>query len=322
MSAVVEKPVADAVPSVGQGRLCVVLAAMLWSTSGAFSNLLREDTALGRWIAEGMNGLLGSFSGPAALNEPQIEPLLMAFFRVLFGGIVLVPLLRRRDVAFRPMMLLTAVVFACMNALFVSALAYGKAANAILLQYTAPMWLWLFCVFVLREKADWRGAVALVISLTGIGVIVAGGWTGGEITVIFIALGSGITYAGVLLGLGLMRKLSSRWITVFNFLFSAVALLPFVVLLPRPSAAQLVVLVFFGAVQLGLPYFLVARGLRALSPQEVGTLTLLEPLLNPLWAYLVVPEKEKPTVFTFVGGAFILGGLLYRYFPWRRREGR
>jgi drug/metabolite transporter (DMT)-like permease len=247
---------------------------------------------------------------------------MMAFFRVLFGGLVLLPFVRRRDVAFRPMMLLTAVTFAVMNALFVSALAYGKAANAILLQYTAPMWLWLFCVFVLREKADWRGAVALAISLTGIGVIIAGGWTGGEITVIFIALGSGVTYAGVLLGLGMMRNLSSRWITVFNFLFSALALLPLVILLPRPSVAQLVVLVFFGVLQLGLPYFLVARGLRSVSAQEAGTLTLLEPLLNPLWAYLVMPEKERPTVFTFIGGAFILGGLLYRYWPLRRRERR
>jgi DME family drug/metabolite transporter len=322
-----EKPAADAMPSPNQGRLCVILAAVLWSMSGAFTNLLREDTPLGRQIAAGLNTVFGWLHllpevTASELNDPKLEPLLVAFCRVLFGGLVLLPLIRRRDLAFRPRMLLTAVIFAVMNVLFVSALAYGTSANAILLQYTAPMWMWLFCVFVLREPADWRGAVSLCIGLTGIGVIIAGGWNGGDVFVIVIALGSGVAYAGVLLGLRLTRDLSSRWITIFNFLFSAVVLLPFVVTLARPSPAQVVVLFFFGALQLGVPYFLVARGLRCLSPQEVGSLTLLEPLLNPLWAYLVYPEKEKPTWFTLVGGAFILGGLLYRYFPWRRGEQR
>jgi drug/metabolite transporter (DMT)-like permease len=326
MAAVVEKPGAAAGLSQNQGRLCVVLAAVLWSTSGAFTNLLREDTPIGHQIAAELNGVLGTvgLASPVAadLHDPKIDPLLIAFGRVLFGGCVLVPVIRRRDLAFRPVMLVTALIFAAMNALFTSALAYGTSANAILLQYTAPMWMWLFCVFVLREAADWRGAVALVIGLTGIGVIIVGGWTGGDLTVVAIALGAGVTYAGVLLGLRMMRDLSTRWITVFNFLFSALVLLPFVFFLPKPSAAQVIVLFLFGVLQLGLPYLLVAHGLRALSPQEVGTLTLLEPLLNPLWAYLVYPEKEKPTVFVFVGGAFILGGLVYRYVPVRGRERR
>jgi DME family drug/metabolite transporter len=323
MTSQVENPSANMAPSLNQGRLCVVLAAILWSLSGAFTNLLREDTPLGHHLVAGMNAALGSvglLSDAAAteLNDPKIDPLPLAFFRMLFGGCVLLPTLRRRDLAFRPLMVLTALCFAAMSALFVSALAYGSSANAILLQYTAPMWMWLFCVFVLREKADWRGAIALGIGLTGIGVIVAGGWSDEQLFVVVLALGSGVTYAGVLLALRLMRDLSSRWITVFNFLFSAVVLAPFVLFMPRPSLPQFVVLFLFGAVQMGLPYFLVARGLRSLSPQEVGTLTLLEPLLNPLWAYLVIPDKEKPTAFTFIGGAFILGALAWRYFPLKK----
>ena len=64
---------------------------------------------------------------------------------------------------------------------------------------------------------------------------------------------------------------------------------------------------------MGLPYWLVARGLRSVSPQEAGTITLLEPLLNPLWAYLAA--SELPSRFTLIGGAFILGALLWRYWP-------
>ena len=73
----------------------------------------------------------------------------------------------------------------------------------------------------------------------------------------------------------------------------------------------------FGAVQMGLPYWLMARGLRSVSPHEAGTLTLLEPILNPIWAYLVSPQTEVPHVMTFVGGSIIIGALAYRYWPTR-----
>jgi drug/metabolite transporter, DME family len=288
--------------SATHGRLCVVLAAVLWSTSGGFTKLLTKPTAL-------------------HLNEPELSGLQIAFARVLFAGLALAPLLRRRDLAFRPAMLGTAITFAAMNALFVSALAMGPAANAILLQYTAPMWMYVVSVWWLREPADRRGAAALAIGMAGIGLIVAGGFFDagqvGQLPVILLALGSGVTYAGVLIGLRVLRDLSSRWLTVFNQIVSAAVLLPFVWGTTLPTPRQLVILFLYGSLQLALPYWLVARGLRRVSPQEAGTLTLLEPLLNPLWAYLVSPATESPSLWTLAGGCFILGALAYRYWPLR-----
>jgi drug/metabolite transporter (DMT)-like permease len=66
---------------------------------------------------------------------------------------------------------------------------------------------------------------------------------------------------------------------------------------------------------MGLPYWLFARGLRSVSPQEAGAITLLEPMLNPLWAYLISPETDTPAETTWLGGALILGALAYRYLP-------
>jgi drug/metabolite transporter (DMT)-like permease len=284
------------------GRLCVVLAAVLWSTSGGFTKVLTQPTVF-------------------HLNEPHLTPIQLAFARVLFAGLILSPFLRRRDVVFRPAMLATALSFAAMNALFVSALALGSAANAILLQYTAPMWMYLFSVWWLREPADRRGAVSLGIGMAGIGLIIAGGFFDegqvGQLPVILLALGSGVTYAGVLVGLRVLRDVSSRWLTVFNQIVSALALLPFVWQSEMPTVGQTVTLVLYGSLQLALPYWLVARGLRRVSPQEAGTLTLLEPILNPLWAYIVSPATERPSLWTFAGGFFILGALAYRYWPLR-----
>jgi len=150
----------------------------------------------------------------------------------------------------------------------------------------------------------------------GVSVIVVGGWRDDQLWIVAIGLGSGLAYAGVILGLRVLREASSRWLTVLNHLGGAVVLLPFVWFLPTPTPPQLGVLVLFGVVQMGVPYWLVARGLRAVSPQEAGMITLLEPLLNPLWAYLVAGEAPSP--LTLVGGAFILGALAWRYWPFRR----
>jgi drug/metabolite transporter (DMT)-like permease len=283
-------------PTPAQGRLCIVAAAVLWSTSGAFVNLLTEPTAL-------------------HLNEPRPDHLVMAFYRCLFAGAVLSLALCRRNFSYRPLMLVMVLCFALMNVTFVSALALGRSADAILLQYTAPMWMYVASVWLLREPSERRGTVALAMGLVGIGVIIAGGWQGEQFWPAALGLTSGVTYAGVLICLRLLRRESSRWLTALNHLCGALVLLPWMWVYPTPTPAQLAVLGCFGVFQMASAYWLVARGLRVVSPQEAGTLTLLEPLLNPLWAYLISPQKEALQPATYLGGALILGGLAWRYWP-------
>src|SRR5262249_38805523 len=146
--------------ALARGRLCVVLAAVLWSTSGAFTKLLTQPTALG-------------------LHEPPLEPFVVGsyrlpvqigFYRVLFARLVLLTTLRPRELGVRRVMVVMAGSFAVMNILYISAQALGPAANAVLLQYTAPMWMYLASVWWLGEPADRRGAVTLVLGLAGVAV--------------------------------------------------------------------------------------------------------------------------------------------------------
>lgn len=299
------QPTTAADPGLAHGRLCIVVAAVLWSTSGGFTKFLTQPTSLG-------------------LDEPAIEPFVLArrafpvqiaFYRVLFAALVLAPTLRKQDFSWRGLMLVSAASFAIMNILYISAQALGSAANAVLLQYSAPMWMYLASIFWLGEKPDRRSTIALLVGTVGIAVIIAGNWQDEQLAIVMLALGSGVTYAGVLICLRVLRGLSSRWLTVWNHFCGALALLPFVVLLQPPTLVQLAVLVFYGALQMGVPYWLVARGLRVVSPQEAGVITLLEPILVPVWAYLAV--GEQPQGVTYIGGVFILGALAWRYWPAR-----
>jgi drug/metabolite transporter (DMT)-like permease len=286
-------------PSLLRGRLCIVLAAVLWSLGGLFTRLLGHDT-------------------PLRLGDEPVGGLTIAFYRVFFAGLVLLPTLRRADISFRPLLPAMVACFALMNLTFVLAIAWGKSSNAILLQYSAPLWLYFAGVWLFGEPASRRGLVAVLIGLAGVGVILIGGDLG-SLPVLALGLASGFFFAGVLLFLRGLRGTSSIWLTVLNLLGAAFAVAPLLYFSPdgwpRLTWAQVGVLAVFGGLQLGLPYLLMARGLRVVNSQEAGVITLLEPLLNPLWAWLVAPQKEEPTAFTLAGGALILGALAWRYWP-------
>ena len=72
-------------------------------------------------------------------------------------------------------------------------------------------------------------------------------------------------------------------------------------------------IVIFTNALMAIPYALFARGLREVSAAEAGLITLVEPILNPVWVVLVA--HERPSVPTLVGGALLLAGVAIRYVP-------
>ncbi|MBX9624394.1 MAG: DMT family transporter [Gemmataceae bacterium] len=305
-------------PSPAGARLGLVLAAVLWSLGSLFIRLFGEPTPLGT-------------------EAPRLGALAVAFYRGLFGGLILLALVRRRDVRFRPVMVPMVVTFAAMSGLYLSALDLGPAGNAIFLQNTAPVWVTVFGVFVLGEPAGRRDWQAVLLGAAGAVVIVAGSWPRDlppaeqrrEVLVLLMGLGSGVVYAGVVLFLRALRDVAPAWLIALNLLGSAAGLGLFVLLtdgpaefrawVVTPTPRQFALLAAYGAVQMAAPYWLFSRGLRAVSPQEAGIITLIEPLLNPLWAYLITPEKDAPTGPMVAGGSLILAALVWRYMPRRGR---
>lgn len=282
-----------------RARLHLLIATLLWSTSGAFTKVLTKPSAL-------------------HLDSPTLNPVQIACLRVLFAGLALSFTLPGKKLTFRPLMIVMILSFAVMNSLFVFATAKSTAANAIFLQSTAPLWMYLASITLLGEKASRHNTIAVLLGMMGIGVIIAGTSDNAELRVVMLALLSGFLYACVVICLRAMRDVASEWLTVQNHLIGGLVVLPFVIWVwpATPSWEQWIVLVIYGVLQMGLPYLLAARSLRHLSPQEVATIMLVEPILNPIWAFLI--SGEEPGGWTLVGGAFILGALVWRYWPRRR----
>lgn len=308
-------------PTPRLARLLLVLAAVLWSAGSFFMRVLGEPTAFG-------------------LHEPKLSPVQIAFWRGLFAGLILVPLVRPKDVRFRLPMVGMVACFAVMSGLYLSALGLGKAANAILLQNTAPVWVYLIGVYLLGHPADGRALRTTLLAMVGAGVIVIGNWPrdlepderANQIVILLMAAGSGVMYAGVVLFLGHLKAVSPAFLMVLNLLCSAACLGGYVLIrfgwaefttwVAAPTAGQFAFLAVFGAVQMAVPYWLFARGLRVVSAQEAAVITLLEPVLNPVWAYLISPDKEVPTGWTVAGGLVLLAALAWRYMPRRKTAGR
>lgn len=270
-----------------RGRWLVLIAAVMWSSSGLFA----KSHAFDDW-------------------PPESRGLTLAFWRALFAGFTLLPLVRRP--AWRKLMLPMAVAFGAMNGAYLSSMALSTAANAIWLQSTSPLWVFLLGVTLLHERGTRRDVEMLVIGLAGVGLIVGCELTANPPLGTLAGLASGLLYACVVVSLRYLRDVDSAWLVVVNHLVAAALLAPIAVYLGLwPTPTQFAILACFGCLQMAVPYWLFSRGLRYVSSHEAAGIGLVEPLLVPAWAYLA--RREVPAWWTIAGGALILVGLVWRY---------
>jgi len=194
--------------------------------------------------------------------------------------------------------------------LFVFATRMTTAANAIFLQYTAPIYVALIGRWYLGERASQIDWLVIAVALAGIGLFfldrltVAGLW--GNI----IALGSGLAFASVALFLRKEKAGSPVASIVLGNVIVALAGLPFMFQAPSLGQDGLWRLVLLGTVQLGLPYVLYATAIKQVSALEATIIPLLEPVLNPLWVMLALGERPGP--WAIVGGLLVLSAVLGR----------
>jgi drug/metabolite transporter (DMT)-like permease len=264
-----------------RGRLLIFLAALLWSLAGVFIKLL------------------------------DIHPLAIVFYRSFFASLVFVPFLKFSEFRFNGPIIVSVISYTAAITAFVSANKLTTSANAIVLQYTAPVLVYLFSRLVLGEKISTPNALALAVSMVGVGFISVDNAGEPEISGVLLALLSGVLLAIYMVNLQRLVEFSAIYMTWLNNLVCALLVLPFVKERLALSTDQLLTVAIMGAVQLGLPYFLFSRGLRTIPLQEAALIALIEPVLNPVWVALTI--GEIPSFATVIGGAMIVVALAVRY---------
>jgi DME family drug/metabolite transporter len=277
-------------------------------------------------------GLLWSLGGVFIKSLP-VSALGITFYRSLFAGLCLLPLLRGRA---RPSGRDTAVavlLYLALLAMYVASTQGTSAANAIFLQYTAPAYALLLGPRFFKEPRTREDVWAVAVAMVGMAVLIGGNFRGSERAALALGAGSGLMFGLFMLWLRRLRNYDPFAVTCTNNLgvaaLSGAALLAVnpadLALIPRAVAGgeglrTALLLALMGCLQIAAPYVLFSYGLRRVPAAEGSLLALVEPLLNPVWVILIV--GEAPTPATLLGGGLILLALAARYALPARRDPR
>jgi drug/metabolite transporter (DMT)-like permease len=249
-------------------------------------------------------------SGGLFLKVVDWHPLAIAGGRGLIAGLFLLAVIRKPKFTWSRLQISAAVAYTACTVLFAVANKFTTAANAIVLQYTAPIYIALLSAWVLGErttKADW---FTIAATLAGMVLFFIDELTVSGTFGILVAAISGFAFAVMTL---LLRKQKDESpvesIILGNLLAGAIGL-PFMFAAPLPSAPGIGALLFLGVFQLGMPYMLYAWSIKRVTAIEAVLIPIVEPVLNPVWVLIFI--GEKPGTFAMIGGAVVLGSVVIR----------
>jgi drug/metabolite transporter (DMT)-like permease len=290
----------------GQGA--VFLCAVLWSTSGLFIKLVDAHPMV-------ISGARSFFAALVLLAFRVLHPPYRENAGEVPGGpsIPLTGLAAqtegRASVAAvretRFFIVLGGLSYAATMILFVMANKLTSSANAILLQYSAPVWAALFGWVVAGEKPlrEHWGALGLV--LFGLFIFFREDLGGGSILGDVIALISGVCFGLNSASMRMIRRGNPADSMIVADVVTFFFCLPFFFFYaPQPDTAMTRSILFMGIIQIGVASQLFSYGIKRITAIQAMLTAMVEPVLNPVWVLLVT--GERPSVSALIGGAIII----------------
>jgi drug/metabolite transporter (DMT)-like permease len=248
-------------------------------------------------------------TGGLLIKSVTIHPMAIAGVRSGIACLVVLLFLGRPRFTWTISQIGGALSYAATVTLFVFATKLTTAANAILLEYTAPVYIALLGSWFLRERttaADWLmiGACLLGMILFFMDSLAPGQLLGNVLGIL-----TGLTFAFLAVFLRKQKNTSNLESILLGNAIVAVIGIPFLSL-GIPDAKDLSWLLLMGTLQLGLPYILYAKAIKRVTALDSILIPIIEPILNPLWVFLLIGERPGP--WAVVGGIIVLMAVTIR----------
>lgn len=265
-----------------KGLLAVIASALLWSTGGIFIKLI-------------------------SLNAFQLSCL-----RSFFAALVFLILFRKKLLEVNGLTFLNSLFYAAILILFVIATKMTTAANAIFLQYTAPIYVLFLEPLINKTKYQLVNIVTIVFCFIGMVLFFIGELSPGYLEGNIIALLSGIAFAAFLIGMRKNRP-EYQFSSIFygNVLITLVCL-PSMFSVKAISISDFGMIAFLGIFQIGLAYAIFSYGLKRVYAIEASLISMIEPVLNPVWVFIWY--GEVPAFLAITGGIIIITAISLRAF--------
>lgn len=255
----------------------MLICAALWSVAGIFIKLIPWNG----FAVAGMRSLIAGLTIAVYMLITRRRYILSR--RTVIGGIM------------------TAGVYTC----FTVANKLTTAANAIVLQYTCPVFIVILSAIFLKQKIRKNDLAVVIATLAGIALFFFDQLKPGYILGNFVAIAAGMFMAVMFILVGNMEG-DERFSTITNGQFLTFFVgLPFIIATkPEFTAAATASILVLGVFQLGISYILYVKSTQYCPPLACCLLGALEPLLNPVW--VLIFDGERPGVWALIGGIIVV----------------
>jgi drug/metabolite transporter (DMT)-like permease len=234
------------------------------------------------------------------------NPIAIAGLRSFIASIVIFGYLKRPEFNFSFPQIAAAIAHALTMLLFVAANKTTTAANAIFLQYTAPVLTAFIGAVLLKERPRLEHFAALPLAAAGMIIMFFNELGGGNLFGNILSFMSAITMSFYFVFMRMQKDgsplesiLLSHWLTAILCLIISL-FLPF----PQVTLKSLGAIAVLGIVQLGLSAILFSIAIKRVSVISAILIAIIEPVFNPVWVFIVI--GEAPGVNALIGGGIIV----------------